>query len=344
MRLKTLASLARGGKALVLLRLKMMFTTFYRVCFLACLADSFVLERLNRGPVSEGDLSGWPGADPSLKSVAQAWLHLGVRLGVLRKGAAGYSLRGFLARRLAATGNDAIRALVREVACLHHLHVLQTPGMLEQGLLFDPASQNAEYGDLIAQSSRTLEPFIFELIDRFFPASGPVRLLEAGCGHAGYIRYAAQRNASLSAVGLEIDAGVAEGACRAIREMGLQDRVEILVGDVRGYHSSEPFDILTLYNNIYYFPVEDRVSVLGRLLGLLRPGGRIVITTGCLNGSIEFELVNLIHAGTRGWGRLPERDEMLRQMEDAGFIRNAAVELIPGNGYHAFIGHRPVPE
>lgn len=217
--MKTLASLVRGGKALVLLRLKLMFTTFYRVCFLACLAESVVLERLNRGPVTDRDLLGGPGADPSLSSAAQAWLHLGVRLGVLR-----------------------------------------------------------------------------------------------------------------------------EGACRAIREMGLQDRVEILAGDVRDCHSSEPFDILTLYNNIYYFPVEDRVTVLGQLLGLLRPGGRIVITTGCLGGSIEFELVNLIHSGTRGWGRLPERDEMLRQMEDAGFVRSAVVELIPGNGYHAFIGHRPVPE
>jgi SAM-dependent methyltransferase len=344
MRVKTLASLVRGGKALVLLRLKTMFTTFYRVCFLACLADSVVLERLSRGAVSEEDLSGGPGADPTLRSAAQAWLYLGVRLGVLRKDAAGYSLRGFLARRLAAPGNDAIRALVREVACLHHLHILQAPGMLEKGLLFDPARQNAEYGDLIAQSSRTLEPFIFELIDRFFPASGPVRLLEAGCGHAGYIRYAAQRNASLSAVGLEIDDAVAKSACHAIRERGLEGRVQIVEADVRAYHSPEPFDILTLYNNIYYFPVEERVGTLGHLLGLLRPGGRIVITTGCLNGSIEFELVNLIHAGTRGWGRLPENVEMLRQMEDAGFERCEAVELIPGNGYYAFIGHRPVRE
>jgi 4-hydroxy-2,2'-bipyrrole-5-carbaldehyde O-methyltransferase len=341
MKLKTVASLMKGGRIFMLLRLKGMFTAFYRLCFLASMADSVILEKLSRGPVSAQSLSEGFGTDPCLHSATEAWLGLGVRLGLLRKCDAGYSLRGFLARILAAPGNDAVRALVREVAGLHHLYIMHTPEKLEQGLVWDPAGKHSEYGDLIARSSRALEPFLFELIDRVFPSSGPARLLEVGCGHAGYILYAAERNKWLRAVGLELDPQVAGKAKDAVRARGLGDRVEIAVKDVRDYPAPELFDLLTLYNNIYYFPVEERVGLLKHLKTLLRPNGRIVLTTGCRNGSIEFELVNLIHASTRGWGRLPDKDEMLRQLAEAGFMNPSAISLLPGNNYYAFVGYRP---
>jgi 4-hydroxy-2,2'-bipyrrole-5-carbaldehyde O-methyltransferase len=340
MNLKTFASLAKGGKVLVLLRLKFLFTSFYRLNFLASMENTVILERLARSPVTAESLSAESGDAPSLRRAAEAWLGLGVRLGVLKRHGGGYSLRGFLAKRLAAPGNEAIHALVREVASLHHLYIMQTPAKLVQGNVWDPSDPYGGYGGLIARSSRTLEPFLFELINRVFPRSGPVRLLEVGCGQAGYILYALGRNRESYAVGLEIDPQVAESARGAVRAGGLGDRVTIMVRDVREYRADEPFDILTLYNNIYYFPVEERVELLRHLKGLLRPNGRIVLTTGCMNGSIEFELVNLIHASTRGWGRLPDRDEMLRQMSEAGFERNSATDLMPGNKYYAFTGFR----
>ena len=341
MNVRTIASLIKGGRLLLLLRFKKLFTSFYRLCFFASMADSVILEQLSRGPVPLDSLTGALAKDQSLRNATEAWLGLGVRLGVLKKNDAGYSLRGFLAKKMAAPENDSIRALVREVAGLHHLYILQTPVKLEQGLVWDPAFQHSEYGDLIARSSRTLEPFLFELIDRIFPKSEPGRLLEVGCGHAGYVMYAANRNRSLNALGLELDSQVAEIARRNIQTRGLEDRVKIVVEDVRNYRDPELFDIVTLYNNIYYFPVEERVDLFRHLRSLLKPNGRIVLTTGCMNGSIEFELVNLIHAATKGWGRLPDINEMLQQLSEAGFDRNSAISLVPGNKYYAFTGYRP---
>ena len=88
--------------------------------------------------------------------------------------------------------------------------------------------------------------------------------------------------------------------------------------------------------------LEDRIQLLRHLRSLLRPNGRILLTTGCMDGGIEFELVNLIHATTKGWGRLPYKDEMLRQLSEAGFERNFSVSLIPGDRYYAFVGYRPL--
>ena len=341
MNLKTFASLIKGGKVLVLLRVKLMFSSFYRLSFFASMVDTVILERLTGGPVTAENLLGESGNDPSLRHAIESWLGLGVRLGILKKYDKGYCLQGFLAKRLAHPENDAIRALVREVASLHHFYIMQTPAKLARNDLWNASDQYNEHADFVARSSRNLEPFLFEFINRFFPESGSRRLLEVGCGHAGYIMYALGRNRELSAIGLELDPQVAESARNAVKVRGLEDRVTIMVQDVREFRSHEQFDILTLFNNIYYFPVEERVTLLKYLKSLLKPNGRIVITTGSVNGSIEFELVNLIHASTRGWGRLPDRDEMLHQMFEAGFERNSAIDLLPGGKYYAFTGFRP---
>ncbi len=337
MRIKTLVSLLKGGKLPVLLFLKGTFTRFYRLAFLASMDDSALMERLSRGVVDARSLSG---VENGSTDTADAWLHLGVRLGVLKKKRKGYALRGFLAKRLAAAENDSLRALVREAAQLHHYYILHTPEQITKGTPWEPAYHEKNYGDLIARSSRALEPFLFETIDRLFPREGTVRLLEVGCGHAGYIIYAAGRNPKLTAVGLDIDPGVADRARANVRASGLAERIMIESGDARNYQNSTSFDLLTLYNNIYYFPVEERVAFLSRLRTFLKPGGRIIATTGCLGGGIEFELVNLIHASTRGWGRLPEKKEMLRHMKEAGFSDCRSLNLAPGK-YCAFTGINP---
>ena len=84
-----------------------------------------------------------------------------------------------------------------------------------------------------------------------------------------YIIYAADRHRRLNAVGLELDAHVAEIARRNVQTRGLLDRVTIMVADVRDYRTAELFDMLTLYNNIYYFcsffitnSLEKRISLL----------------------------------------------------------------------------------
>ena len=341
MRRKTVAALLEGGQLLMLLRFKGLFKRFYRLCFLASVADSGLMQKLAHGPVAVESLTRDCGKKSSSPDAVHAWIRLGVRLGVIREKPTGYSLRGWLMKKLAAPQNDAVRALIREAAELHYLYIMQTPVKLEQGVLWKPEEGHHAYGDVIARSSQALAPFLCEVIDRFFPASDNMRLLEVGCGHGRYILHAAERHRNLQAIGLELDAHVAQAASNSILASGLQHRITVEIQDVRQYQSEEGFDVLTLYNNIYYFPVEERIELLTHLRRLLNPNGRILITTGCINGGIEFELVNLIHATTNGWGRLPLKDELLQQLSAAGFERSTATNLIPGDQYYVFAGYNP---
>ena len=181
-----------------------------------------------------------------------------------------------------------------------------------------------------------LEAFQVEAIQRAFPEQGTLRLLEIGCGSGVYLRYAAMRNPMLTAIGLELQPAVAEMARTNLRNWGLEDRVIVEAGDFRAKASGEQFDIATLYNNIYYFPVEERVALLERIRSFLKPGGFLLLTTCCRGGSLGAEPLNLWGAATKSAGRLPAEKEMVSQLRQAGYATVKSRNLLPGDRFMSF--------
>jgi cyclopropane fatty-acyl-phospholipid synthase-like methyltransferase len=228
--------------------------------------------------------------------------------------------------------------MLQEIVELHHRLILDTPELLRSGQKWTLTDQD---GQLIARSSRTVEPAVFAAIDRSFPPSGPQRLLEVGAGSGIYIRYAAERNAQLEALGLELQPEVAEAARANLQQWGLGERARIEEGDVRERTPEASFDIVTLHNNIYYFPVDERVALLTHLHAFLKPGGLLMLTTGCQGGSPLLIVLDLWSRSTEGAGRLPEVDELQEQLRQAGFGSVEARKLLPTESYWAFTGRSP---
>lgn len=332
MSIRPFVKLFRHGQLSAALGLKALLKPFYRLSYLVAAKDSGVLDLLSRDPVPFEALANTFCSDAKGREALEAWLHLGVRLGLLVLDERGYALRG-LARKLARPENDATMALAQEVAGLHRKLILHTPRRLRDGKLWELGDQD---GELIARSSRALEVFQTEAIDRTFPRSGELRLLEIGCGSAFYIKYAATNNPSLSALGLELQPEVADVARRNIRHWNLQERVTVETGDIRRRMPAAEFDIATLYNNIYYFPVDERAALLAHVRKFIRPGGFLLLTSCCQGGNLGMELLNLWGAATATGGRLPRVDEMVGQLNDAGYVDVQAIRLIPGDRFYAF--------
>src|SRR5262249_4152593 len=93
----------------------------------------------------------------SMRDGLEAWLGLGVTLGVLRCGPQGYSLRGMLAKSLARPESDAAAAFVEEVARLHNRLIIETPARGGQQRRVTLAEQQA---DVIARCARLAAPVI----------------------------------------------------------------------------------------------------------------------------------------------------------------------------------------
>jgi SAM-dependent methyltransferase len=334
MKLRTAIRVARSGDLGALLSLPRVLPPYYRVCFLAAAAQSGLLRRLAGGPVALERLADERVGDPALRDGLEAWLDLGAALGALRRGPGGYGLRGRLARALGDLDRDAVAALIEEAGALHHRWITEAPARMRDGRPFE---LNDVPGELIARSSRTVEPFVREAVEDAVPARGAVRLLEIGCGSGVHIRHAAERNSALTAVGLDLEPAVVAMARENVRAWGLAARVRIDEGDVRRQTPTGDFDIATLHNNIYYFPVAERVALLSHVGGFLRPGGRLVVTTACRGGSPATEILNVWGALTAGCGRLPGRDELAEQLRAAGCSAVRSRRLIPGERFYAFV-------
>jgi SAM-dependent methyltransferase len=328
-----LIKLARDGRLLPALRGAALLDPFYQVAWLAAAERAGVLVRLAASPMRRGELGALHGADAAMREAWEAWLAVGVRVGLLSFDGERYALSG-LALALTKPGNDATLALIEEAASLHYRLITDTPGKLARGELWQLSDQDDA---LTVRSSRVLEPFELEALDRTLPSAGNVRLLDVGCGEGHSLRHAAQRNADLTALGLELQPEVAARAIRNVKAWGLQSRIAVEAVDVRAREPVAGFDIATLNNNIYYFPLGERVCVLAHVRNFLRPGGRLLITTACRGGSAGMTVLNLWAAATEGAGRLPDVDELQGQLTEAGFADVRTLRLIPAQAYFAFM-------
>lgn len=309
----------------LLMRLTKSLEEMCRAAFVSALVAEGIAERLRDGPKSLETLHAGLGLEGEEQELG-AWLDVGVSLGELGSGPDGYRLKGLLARRLSDPANQTWDAFFQARTDVFFDMIRWTPQKLRARERFH---SDAAQGELFAQSSRTVEPLMLDLVDRSVP-EGKCRLLEVGCGSGVYLKRACDRNPELEAVGLELTAPVAAFARDNIRKWGLADRVAIEVADARSYDRPGAFDLVTFYNLVYYFPMDQRAGVLAHLRRQLADGGHLVLVTLTRQKDVSSRTMNLWSSMTEGQGPLPSVDEVDAQLAEAGFSSVRREALIPG--------------
>lgn len=330
-----MAGLVRSGSLLRFLGIRARTGDLYRVACLGAGLRSGILARLAARPLDVAALGTALGVPSSVHDGLAAWLDMGVDLRLLSRRRGRYGVRSREVRALLRPENDPLAAFYEELAFLHHRLITETPDRLLHATRFALADTDPE---LVARTSRLSEVFLAEAIRDVVPARGPVRLFEVGCGSAAHIRTAASLNPELTAVGLELQDAAAATARKNVREWGLGDRVTIRTGDVRDHPAQPDFDVVTLHQNIYYFPLESRTPLLAHLAGFLRPGGRLLVTSVCRGGGVATAGLDLWGAMTEGTGRLPEPHEFAAQLAAAGYRDVRSIRITPDGMYWAFVG------
>lgn len=338
MRLDVVWKVARSGRAGALHALTGVMSEFTRACFLVVASRAGVLGELAEGPRSLEDIAARMGVPEAASSELAAWLEVGVASKELGRDGRTYRLEGTLARGLADARNDDMLAMLEELTGLHQKLIVESPAKLAQNARFTLADQP---GDVVARSSRLLEPFIEAAIAEVVPREGALRVLEVGCGSGTYVRKMTERNRALHVLGLELQPEVAEQARANLARWGVGDRATVVTGDVRDREPDGSFDLVTLHNNIYYFPVASRVDVLRHLGKFSRPRGRLLVTTATRGGSPSLAVLNLWGVMTEGCGQLPTPEEMCDDLVRAGFTDVHAENLAaPLERFHAFYATR----
>jgi 4-hydroxy-2,2'-bipyrrole-5-carbaldehyde O-methyltransferase len=319
------------------LRLRRELRSFLRLQFLAVALETGLLDLL-RSPMTIEDLADH--LQPARPDTLVTLLDLGVALGELRCTRMRYRLRSRTSRALSAPTGAALRAGLLELVDYHAAAFRSLPGHLLGGSQEDFL---ASRGMLIARSSRLVEPVVGVLMRGLVSGRGTMRILELGCGSGVYLRHASEANAHAMGVGVEIDPEVANAARDSLSRWGLAERFSVTRADARRLPPdlAGNFDLITLYNNIYYVAIDERGALFEMLRARLAPGGRLVLVS-MMRGATPASLgLSLVLAGTRGCTALPTEDELMASLRQSGFTRIARRRLLPGEPLAALIATFP---
>jgi 4-hydroxy-2,2'-bipyrrole-5-carbaldehyde O-methyltransferase len=310
---------------------------FVRLHFLAVATDLGLLEELRHRPAAIGRLGARLAiGDPAL---LEAFLRLGAALGVLRCRAGRWSLRGRRSKALAMPEANTMRAMVQE-ALRYDAAVYIGLGAHLRGA--PPGDYLRTTGAVVAEASRLVEPVLAPLLRSLVAERRPRRVLDVGCGTGIYLVHAAAAGGpQLTGLGVDLDAAVVDLARQRLADAGLAERFDVRHVDIRAIQlPAASFDLVLLFQNIYYFAEDQRPDLLRRLHGLLAPGGALVVASLFAGGSLAAAHYDLLFRATAGCGPLPRRQQLDRQLHDAGFTSTRWVQLIPRESFYAVLAER----
>ncbi|MDN3577878.1 class I SAM-dependent methyltransferase [Chitinimonas viridis] len=334
MRLNTLKKLVFDKNIFGFLGLSGNINQLYKTSFATAASSCGLLDYLHARPRTLADIQLKLATDHTQQAGLEAWLGCGVRFGELRLKDGHYTLKGKLSRSLAQPRNEIAAATLEEVVRYHYDALLNAPSRLRSGHKYSLADQD---GELIARSSRILEPFVEEAIEWALRDGKVQRVLEVGCGSGYYLKYLKQLSPNLQIDAIDYQQEVVASAKDNLRLWGLEGQVEVSCCDVMDYSAAGTYDLITLHNNIYYFPLASRMALLRHLHALLAPGGQLLLTTSCRGGSPAIAALNLWWSLSDVSGALPHRDELVGMLSQAGFSRVEARQMLPGESYYGFL-------
>jgi cyclopropane-fatty-acyl-phospholipid synthase len=180
--------------------------------------------------------------------------------------------RGTSAReKIAATAHD--RTLIE------HFRAILGDSMADSCAWFEKPDQGLEE----AQQAK------YERVCRLLDLRPGVRFLDIGCGWGGLLLHAA-RHHGVEAVGVVNNADRAELVRARLSEAGLEDRIEVRLGDYTDVEDG-PYDAIAALETTDHLSPDELVEYGAAMQQLLRPGGRILHQqiTGRLRSTQESE-------------------------------------------------------
>lgn len=173
-------------------------------------------------------------------------------------------------------------------------------------------------------------------IARLIPVRNPKRMLDLAGGHGGYAIAMCRRHSNLTVTIAELE-GAARIGREIVREQGMDERIEFLVGDMFTSPLGDGYDVATAFQILHHFDEDANVELLTRARESLRDGGVIAVLEqerppdGERGSSIGALTGLLFYVTSRA--RTYTAEELKTFVEAAGFnrVRERRSGRLPGH-------------
>lgn len=309
---------------------------FVRLQFFYAATQCGLLQML-RTPSSKQELARQLGI--TRVDLLDSLLELGMALGELSCSNGVYRLRSDRSLALVDKDGDPLVAMLEEFIT-YYGPIYQQLGERLRGA--PSGDYLASTASVVARSSRLLEPVVASFIHSFVKGNHPMRLLEIGCGSGVYMRYTAQCNPQLTGIAIDMQPPVVEQARVNLSTWGIADRFDVLVVNILQPppELAGPFDVITLYNNIYYFASEQHVALFQSLCSRLREGGMLAMVSIFKSATVLASNFDLVLRSTHGCVPVPAVDEVIGELQQSGFDKVQKTQLYPGESFYGLLAKR----
>jgi 4-hydroxy-2,2'-bipyrrole-5-carbaldehyde O-methyltransferase len=300
---------------------------FLRMHFLYAALESGLLQALKTGSTREALIEK---LGVQRLELLDALLDMGLSLKELALRNGLFSLKGKRSKVLASQNGDALAAVVQANVTYYNAAYRHLADRMRGGALGDDLS---DIGETVARFSKIGEPILNGFIKSLVPSSRPFRILDVGCGSGFVLKTAWQTNSKAGGTGIDTDEKVAAQARSNLEKWGLQDRFNILDGDIRHHTDTlqDGFDLICAFNLIYYISLEKRTEFFSLLHSLLAPNSCLALVNNfeSKGKDIGASNLNIVNCSLNNLTRLPNIEDIKSQLMDCGFTRIKVTRFMP---------------
>jgi SAM-dependent methyltransferase len=332
MQMRYLLTMLRFPKVLTLVSLMKEWRVCVKYNYLFAAIESGLLEAL-RTPATQSELRQQLQAERT--EFLDALLELGLSLKEISYKNGVYRLRGSISKSLLKPQGDMLAAVIQATATYYNSIYRQAAARLHGAPSGDYLE---EIAGTVARFSQFTEPFLRRFLRDNLPGQGAVRMLDVGCGSGVFLHSAFTANPSCTGLGLEMDPEVARQARSNLERWGMTRDFAVALGDIRQPppETQGPFEIITLFNLVYYFEEKERIYLFGRLRSMLAAGGVLLVANNMHSQGKDFGAANLNLAtcSIKGCTPLPRLEELYDQLRQGGFEEFKTTKIMPGGTFY----------
>lgn len=303
-----------------------------RMHFLYAAMESGLLAALRPGANRETLIDKLDVQRPEL---LDALLDMGLALKELSLRGTKFCLRGKRSKVLATAHSDALAAFI-QANLTYYNEAYRNLAIRMRGA---PLGDNLdEIGTTVARFSKIAEPFLNSFLKSLIPASGPLKMMDVGCGSGFVLKAAWQANPKATGIGIEIDENVAAQAKDNLKRWGVADRFKIRNGDIRTQRDALQggFNLITVFNLLYYIPIDERPGFFNLLRSLLLPKGQLALVNNFQSQGVDPAAANLniVNCSLNDLTALPNLQAVEKQLTACGFNRIQIVRFMPRSEFY----------
>jgi 2-polyprenyl-3-methyl-5-hydroxy-6-metoxy-1,4-benzoquinol methylase len=306
--------------------------SFLRMHFIYAAIESGLLEALGK-PSSREDLI--QKLNVTRPEILDALLDVGLSIKELAYKNGSYSITGKRSKAITGKEGDMLAAMI-QANITYYSSVYRNAADRMRGATL--GNDLEKIGDLVARFSKIAEPFIKHFIKDIVTGKDSMRILDVGCGSGIFLQTIFKANHAAGGIGIDMDEVVVNQAKKNMEKWGLNDNFRIIEGDIRVSPDSleGPFDLITLFNILYYFPSKERIDLLRRLRSMLAPHGTVAIAMNLQSRGSDLTAANLnmVNVSLKGLTSLPDLAEIIIQLKDSGFEKIKTQKLIPASTFY----------